>query len=68
MFAYPPKLPPTLREVGRPWELLELAQHLHVSKKTLERAIKAGKLKSIRIGRRVLVPDSEARRLAESGL
>ena len=46
-------------EPGRPWELPSLAAFLNVSKKTLERAIKAEKLKAIRINRRVLVPDSE---------
>ena len=55
-------------EPGRPWELPSLAVFLNVSKKTLERAIKAEKLKAIRINRRVLVPDSEARRVAEAGL
>ena len=55
-------------EPGRPWELPTLAAFLNVSKKTLERAVKAGKLKAIRINRRVLVSDSEARRVAEAGL
>jgi len=60
--------PATSHEPGRPWELLSLATFLNVSKKTLERAIKAEKLKAIRINRRVLIPDSEARRVAEAGL
>ena len=62
------KKPQTGHELGQPWELLSLAAFLRVSKKTLERAIKAEKLKAIRINRRVLVPDSEARRVAEAGL
>ncbi len=60
--------PASGHESGRPWELQSLATFLSVSKKTLERAIKAEKLKAIRINRRVLVPDSEARRVAEAGL
>ena len=62
------KSPTVSHELGQPWELSLLATFLNVSKKTLERAIKAEKLKSIRINRRVLVPDSEARRVAEAGL
>jgi len=60
--------PLTGHEPGRPWELLSLATFLNVSKKTLERAIKAEKLEAIRINRRVLIPDIEARRVAEAGL
>ncbi len=56
------------RESGQPWELSELATFLNVSKKTLERAIKVKKLKAIRINRRVLIPDLEARRIAEAGM
>ena len=55
-------------ETGRPWPMLELAKFLSISKKSLERAIKTGKVKAIRIGRRVLIADDEARRIAESGL
>jgi len=68
MLAPPPPPVPPGHEPGRPWELPDLAEFLNVSKKTLERAIKAEKLKAIRINRRVLVPDGEARRVAECGL
>jgi len=64
-----PKKPPAVsHESGQPWELPQLATFLNVSKKTLERAIKAKKLKAIRINRRVLIPDLEARRVAEAGM
>ena len=68
MLAVSQQPPTTGHEPGRPWELLSLATFLNVSKKTLERAIKAEKLKAIRINRRVLIPDIEARRVAEAGL
>ncbi len=68
MLTVPQQPLATGHEPGRPWELAPLARFLSVSKKTLERAIKAGKLKSIRINRRVLVADGEARRVAEAGL
>ena len=63
-----PKPETTRHETGKPWELIPLAEFLNVSKKTLERAIKSGKLKAIRINRRVMVADGEARRVAEAGL
>ena len=64
-----PKLPPAVpHEPGQPWELPLLATFLNVSKKTLERAIKAKKLRAIRINRRVLIPDREVRRVAEAGM
>ncbi len=68
MPALPLNIVPAAREHGKPWELTDLASFLSVSKKTLERAIKAEKLKAIRINRRVLVPDGEVRRVAETGL
>lgn len=68
MPALPLNVVPAAREPGKPWELTDLASFLSVSKKTLERAIKAEKLKAIRINRRVLVPDGEVRRVAETGL
>ena len=53
---------------GAPWELPNSAAYLGVSKKTIERAIVDTRLRCIRIGRRVLVPDVEGRRVAAEGL
>jgi excisionase family DNA binding protein len=56
------------RSPGRPWSLIEAAEFLHVSTKTLTRLADAGRLKLIRIGTsargRILISDSEVRRLA----
>ncbi|HLY61927.1 MAG TPA: excisionase family DNA-binding protein [Terriglobia bacterium] len=41
----------------------ELANRLGVSRDSIDRRIKEGKLKVIRFGRRVLIPASEAARL-----
>jgi excisionase family DNA binding protein len=60
--------PTTAREAGRPWPLLEAAEYLNVSTRTLTRLAEADQLRLVRLGLgrgRVLVPDSEVRRLAE---
>lgn len=44
----------------------ELAQKLGVSRDSVIRAIAKGKIKTIRFGRRVLIPKSEVDRLLEA--
>jgi excisionase family DNA binding protein len=55
------------RPPGQPWPLALAAQYLDVSPKTIMRMAEAGKLKILRLGigrGRVLIPDSELRRIA----
>lgn len=56
-----PQTLPTLLSV--PW----FARETGVCTKTVERQIKAGKLRAVRIGRRVLVPAEELSRLSNGG-
>lgn len=58
----------TTRAPGKPWALDDLAEYLGLSRKTLERAAREGRLKTIRFGARVMVPDAEAKRVSEEGL
>ncbi len=59
--------PPTSRQPGAPWPLPEAGAFLSVSTRHLIRLIDASKVKSIQIGRRRLIPDSEVQRLAREG-
>jgi excisionase family DNA binding protein len=52
------------RPVGKPWAVAEAAEFLGVSARTLWRLIDTRDVKVARLGRRVLVPDCEVRRLA----
>lgn len=52
------------RPAGKPWGVSEAADFLGISARTLWRLIDAKDVKVTRLGRRVLVPDSEVRRLA----
>jgi excisionase family DNA binding protein len=60
--------PPTpSRPPGAPWSVRDAAAFLTVSARHLHRLIDAGKVRSVRLGRRKLVPDSEVQRLAREG-
>jgi excisionase family DNA binding protein len=61
---HPPPLP---RPPGAPWPIPDAARFLSVSVRHLHRLLDAGKVKSVRLGRRRLIPDSEVQRLARSG-
>jgi excisionase family DNA binding protein len=65
----PHPVPPAnrTRPPGAPWPLDEAAEFLHVSKRHLNRLIDGRKAKALRLGRRVMLADSEVRRLAEQG-
>ena len=52
------------RLAGKPWGVAEAAEFLGISTRTLWRLIDARDVKVTRLGRRVLVPDSEVRRMA----
>lgn len=59
--ATPPRHP------GEPWEITEAARHLHISDRHLRRLIGIGRVKSIRLGRRIMIADDELRRVAREG-
>ena len=52
---------------GAPWSIPEAAGFLGVSERHLHRLLDANKVKSVRLGRRRLIPASEVERLAERG-
>lgn len=49
------------------WSVTEAAEALGVHPASVRRLIAAGQLGSLRVGRRVLVPDAELRRLVACG-
>jgi excisionase family DNA binding protein len=55
------------RPPGSPWPLDDAAAFLSVSARHLLRLADLGKVRTIRIGRRRLVPDAEVHRLAREG-
>jgi excisionase family DNA binding protein len=61
------QLPPPPRSAGSPWSISDAAQYLTISERHLHRLLDAGKVQSVRIGRRRLIPDSEVQRLASQG-
>jgi excisionase family DNA binding protein len=63
----PPPTAPPPREPGRPWPIAEAAEYLCISERHLARLGKAGKVKLLYFGRRVLVSDAEVKRLATEG-
>lgn len=52
---------------GKPWTIPEAAQHLTISDRHLWRQIDACRVRAIRIGRRVVIPDDEMVRLMREG-
>ncbi len=52
---------------GSPWPIPEAAAYLSVSDRHLWRLIEAGEIRSIRFGRRVLIPADEMNRLSLEG-
>lgn len=55
------------RPAGAPWPIPDAATFLSVSARHLWRLIDAGEVRSIRFGRRVLIPADEMNRLANQG-
>jgi excisionase family DNA binding protein len=62
-----PPDPIEARPTGAPWPFAEAAAYLSVSLRHLVRLADAEKVKTIRLGRRRMIPDSEVRRLATEG-
>ena len=63
----PNRPPADPRPAGKPWSYREAADALGVCEVTVARAARAGRLKSFRVGRRVLIADAELRRLQVEG-
>jgi len=63
----PPDAPSTPRPAGAPWSIPAAAAFLCISPRHLSRLLDAGKVKSVRLGRRRLIPDAEVQRLAREG-
>jgi excisionase family DNA binding protein len=57
----------TDRPEGGPWPIADAANFLCVSLRHLVRLADAQKVKTIRFGRRRMIPDAEVRRLATEG-
>jgi excisionase family DNA binding protein len=55
------------RPPGSPWPIADAAAFLAVSTRHLHRLLDAGKARSVRLGRRRLIPDAEVQRLAREG-
>jgi excisionase family DNA binding protein len=67
MTATTPTPTPPSRAPGSPWSIQDAAQFLHVSTRHIHRLLDAGKVRSLRLGRRRLIPDAEVQRLAREG-
>lgn len=58
----------TERRPGQPWPIAEVAAYFTRSERSLRRDAEEGKLKVIRMGRNVYVPDAEVQRIANEGM
>lgn len=63
----PPVPNPPARAPGSPWSINDAAQFLTVSTRHIHRLLDAKKVRSLRLGRRRLIPDAEVQRLAREG-
>ena len=59
--------PQPARAPGSPWSIQDAAEFLHVSTRHIHRLLDANKVRSLRLGRRRLIPDAEVQRLAREG-
>lgn len=59
--------PPTPAEAGGPWSIPDAAGFLRISQRHLYRLLDANKVRSVRLGRRRLIPGHEVQRLAREG-
>jgi excisionase family DNA binding protein len=55
------------RPAGAPWSIPEAAAYLTISPRHLLRLLDANRVKSVRLGRRRLIPAAEVERLAQKG-
>ena len=62
------KQKPGDRPAGAPWPLKDAREYLGgISERTFRELVAAGKVKTIPIGGRPMVPDAEVRRIAAEG-
>ncbi|QEL20538.1 hypothetical protein [Limnoglobus roseus] len=59
---------PEVRQPGEPWSMKEATKYLKCCVRTISNAENTGRIRLIRIGTRVLVPDTELQRVAREGL
>ena len=55
------------RPPGAPWTITDAAAFLTISERHLSRLLNASLVRSVRLGRRRLIPDDEVRRIAREG-
>ena len=60
--------PKPARLPGQPWNILDASKFLGVSDRHLIKQIDLGKVQTIRIGKRRLIPDAELHRVATQGI
>ena len=56
------------RQADAPWTIDDAAEHLHVSPRHLRNLARDNKIRSLKLGRRVLLPASEVERLSREGV
>jgi excisionase family DNA binding protein len=59
--------PTVPRPPGAPWPLDEAAAFLRISERHLHRLIDRKQVRSVKLGRRRLIPDAEMQRLSREG-
>lgn len=62
-----PPTPPADHPPGAPWPLDAAAVYLQVSRRHLTRLTDLGRIRTVRLGRRVFIPDDEVQRVAREG-
>lgn len=60
--------PAVERAAGKPWTVRDAAEFLGVHPRTIQRAIDANKVRPVRFGRKVMLPDAVVRKLATEGI
>lgn len=55
------------REPGAPWSIHDAVRYLGISQRHLRRLVNKRSIGSFRLGRRVMIPDAELRRIAAEG-
>jgi excisionase family DNA binding protein len=56
------------RPCGAPWSISEAAKHLGLCERTIRRLIENKRVRAIKFGRRLMIPDQEIKRISETGV